>query len=305
MTDSNVNRELLKEMVKARKSRRRGFWIKLILFGLIGLIVIGSFFDKKSGAIFKPHVALVQIKGVIGEGLDVEAEPITIALKEAMENELSTGVILEINSPGGSPVQSAMIYDAVLDFRKEYTNKKIHCMVTDMAASGGYYIAASCEKIYANRASLVGSIGVVMSGLSGFGFTKAMENLGIERRMMTAGKHKGFLDPFSPVDDIEKVHTQLMLDNLHQEFIADVKKGRGEVLKSNVDIFSGFIWSANKALELGLIDGLSSRSKLAEDTFKQSNVYDYTPKKAPFAELWAYSKTMFGGFEILKNLNFH
>lgn len=299
----NINQELLTEMVKARKSRKRSFWLKLILFSFIALMIVGSFFSKKDGAIFKSHVALVQIKGVIGEGQDVEAEPIVAVLKEALENDLSTGVILELNSPGGSPVQSAIIYDAILELRDKHANKKIYCMVTDMAASGGYYIAAACEKIYANRASLIGSIGVVMSGLSGFGFTEAMKSLGVERRMMTAGEHKGFLDPFSPVDDIERAHTQSMLDNLHKEFIQDVKKGRGTALKDNGKLFSGFIWSANKAIGLGLIDGLSSRSKLAKETFKQTNIYDYTPRKDPFAELWAYSKMMFGRFEFLKNVN--
>jgi len=174
--------------------------------------------------------------------------------------------------------------------------------VTDLAASGGYYVASACENIYANRASLVGSIGVVLSGLAGFGFTEVMENLGIERRLMTAGKHKGYLDPFSPVDAKEQSHTQTMLDNLHLEFINDVKKGRGARLKDNEKIFSGLIWSGKKAHELGLIDDFSSRKKIAKEQFNLTNIYDYTPKKDSFEEFLAYSKAMLESLKFIGKL---
>jgi len=302
MTETeNVSRELLHELKSLKKSRRRKFFFKLI-FIFIAIAVVGVLLGKKEAAFFKPHVALVQLKGVIGEDQDIEAAPVMEALQTALNNDLSVGVILEINSPGGSPVQSALIYDEIRSLRKKHVGKNIHCMVTDIAASGGYYVASACEKIFANRASLVGSIGVVLSGLYTFGFTKAMEHLGIERRMMTAGKHKSFLDPFSPVDKAEQDHIQAMLDNLHAEFIADVKNGRGTKLKNTDEIFTGLIWSGKKALELGLIDGFSSRTRIAKDQFNKTNIYDYTPKKNPFDEFVRLSGALSDSLKLIKKL---
>ena len=224
------------------------------------------------------HTALVDLDGVIDAKGDASAEKINSALGSAFKDKDTKGVILRINSPGGSPVQSGIINDEVRRLRGVYPNVPLYVVVEDICASGGYFVAASADKIYVNKASLVGSIGVLMDG---FGFTGSMEKLGVERRLLTAGANKGFLDPFSPEDPKQKEYAQSMLDDIHQQFIAVVKKGRGKRLKDDPTLFSGLVSTGQKAVELGLADGYGSVESVARDVIKAENIVDYTEKSSP------------------------
>ena len=206
---------------------------------------------------------------------DASAEKITGALRDAFKNKNTQGVILRINSPGGSPVQSGIINDEMRRLRGKYPNTPLYVVVEDICASGGYFVAASADKIYVNKASLVGSIGVLMDG---FGFTGGMEKLGVERRLLAAGENKGFMDPFSPVDPKQKEFALGMLAEIHQQFIAVVKQGRGKRLKDNSEVFSGLIWTGQQAVELGLADGYGSVESVARDVIKAESIVDYTEK---------------------------
>jgi protease-4 len=224
------------------------------------------------------HTALVELEGVIDAKSDASAEKITSALQRAFKDKNTQGVILRINSPGGSPVQSGIINDEVRRLRGVYPNTPLYVVVEDICASGGYFVAASADKIYVNKASLVGSIGVLMDG---FGFTGGMEKLGVERRLLTAGENKGFMDPFSPVDAKQKDYALGMLNDIHQQFIAVVKQGRGKRLKDNPELFSGLVWTGQKAVELGLADGFGSVESVARDVIKAEPIVDYTEKSNP------------------------
>ena len=195
------------------------------------------------------------------------------ALNSAFSDNNSVGVILRINSPGGSPVQAGMINDEITRLRKAYPKKPLHVVVDEMCASGGYYIAVAADKIYVNKASIVGSIGVLMDG---FGFTGLMDKLGVERRLQTAGVNKGFMDPFSPQTERQKVYAQEMLNEIHQQFIDVVRKGRGKRLKETSDTFSGLFWTGTKAVEMGLADGFGTVESVAREEFKAEDVVDYT-----------------------------
>ena len=208
---------------------------------------------------------------------DASAEKITDALQSAFKDKNTQGVILRINSPGGSPVQSGIINDEVRRLRGVYPNTPLYVVVEDVCASGGYFVAASADKIYVNKASLVGSIGVLMDG---FGFTGGMEKLGVERRLLAAGENKGFMDPFSPVDPKQREYALGMLNDIHQQFIAVVKQGRGKRLKDDPELFSGLVWTGKKAVELGLADGYGSVASVARDVIKAEAVVDYTQKSS-------------------------
>jgi len=283
-TDSNNNkanweRETINELVFAavkeqRRSRRwalvfRGF----IALYLVAVLVVFLADTKASPSELVAHTALIEISGVIAAGGEASADNVVGALRKAFKNDKAAGVILRINSPGGSPVQSGYINDEIVRLRNKYPNKPLHAVIVDICASGGYYVAAAADNIYADKASLVGSIGVIMNG---FGFTEAMDKLGVERRLLTAGEHKGFLDPFSPVNPDEVTHTKGMLKNIHQQFINVVKNGRGERLADDEKLFSGYIWSGEKSLELGLIDGLGSSSYVAREIIGEEKMVDYT-----------------------------
>ena len=221
---------------------------------------------------------MVELEGVIDAKGDASAEKINNALQSAFKDKNTQGVILRINSPGGSPVQSGIINDEVGRLRRTYPNTPLYVVVEDICASGGYFVAASADKIYVNKASLVGSIGVLMDG---FGFTGGMEKLGVERRLLTAGENKGFMDPFSPVDPKQQEYALDMLNDIHQQFIAVVKKGRGKRLKDSPDLFSGLVWTGQKAVELGLADGYGSVESVARDVIKAESIVDYTEKSNP------------------------
>lgn len=222
------------------------------------------------------HTALVRLDGIISSDSKASAEHIIASLKAAFEDEETKGVVLEINSPGGSPVQSAYIYDEILRLREEHEDIPLHVVIGDMAASGGYYVAAAGEQIHVNPSSLVGSIGV---RLDSFGAVDFIDKLGIERRLLTAGKYKGLLDPFLPEDPTVNEHLQHTLDQVHKEFIDAVKAGRGERLKDNSDLFTGLVWSGREAVEMGLADDFGSSASVAKDIFEAEDLVEYTSEE--------------------------
>ena len=283
--EKNWERETLEKLAfsalkEQRKARRWGIFFKLLTFAYITFLILMVFEWRGDGDIIAAgkHTALVDLDGVIDAKGDASAEKITSALQAAFKDKETKGVILRINSPGGSPVQSGIINDEVRRLRGIYPNIPLYVVVEDICASGGYFVAASADKIYVNKASLVGSIGVLMDG---FGFTGSMEKLGVERRLLTAGANKGFLDPFSPEDPKQKEYAQSMLDDIHQQFIAVVKQGRGKRLKDDPQLFSGLIWTGQKAVDLGLADGFGSAESVARDVIKAENIVDYTEKSSP------------------------
>lgn len=268
--------------VEQKKARRWGILFKSLTFAYL-FVVLAMFFigSRGRGVVLptEPHVAVIRVEGVIAADEKANAGHIGMALRNAFENEHALGVVLAINSPGGSPVQSGYIYDEMMRLKTLHTDKKLYAVIADLGASGGYYIAAAADQIYADKASLVGSIGVTASG---FGFTEAIDKLGIERRHFTAGEHKAFLDPFSPIDEEEKEFWQKGLQLIHQQFINAVKEGRGDRLVMTDEITSGLIWNGEQAVELGLIDGLGSVRYVAREIIGEEELRDYTIKSSPF-----------------------
>ena len=221
------------------------------------------------------HTALVEVQGIIADGADASADNIIQGLRDAFKEPNAKAIILRINSPGGSPVQAGYVYDEIKRLRVKYKEKKVYAVITDMCASGGYYIAVAADEIYADKASIVGSIGVLMNG---FGFTKAMKKLGVERRLYTAGTSKGFLDPFSEVKKSDKAHIETLLGTIHKQFIDTVKEGRGKRLVDDEKLFSGLVWTGEESIALGLTDALGSSSFVAREIIKAEKIIDYTPR---------------------------
>jgi protease IV len=221
------------------------------------------------------HTAVVEIKGEIADGADASAEFVNAALRAAFEDEGAKAVVLLINSPGGSPVQAGMMNDEIVRLKAKY-NKPVYAVVEESCASAAYYIAVAADKIYVDKASIVGSIGVLMDG---YGFVGLMEKLGVERRLITAGENKGFLDPFSPMNDKQRAFAQSMLAQIHQQFITVVKTGRGKRLKETPETFSGLFWSGQQAVELGLADQLGSLNYVAREVVKTEEIIDYTRRE--------------------------
>ena len=232
-------------------------------------------YTHPEASLTSPHTAMVSIKGEIGSEGQGSAENIMSAMRLALEDSGSQALVLLINSPGGSPVQAGLINDEIQRLRALH-KKPIYAVVEESCASAAYYIAAAADKIYVDKASIVGSIGVLMDG---FGFTGLMEKLGVERRLMTAGANKGFLDPFSPQTPAQRAYAQIMLDQIHAQFIAVVKKGRGDRLKETPDMFSGLFWSGQQAVEMGLADALGSLDGVARDVVNAPDVVDYTMRE--------------------------
>jgi protease-4 len=283
--ETNWERETLEKLAFAalkeqRRARYWGIFFKMLTFAYVTFLIVMAFELRGDGdlGIDGKHTALVEMEGVIDAKGESSAEKVTTALQSAFKDKGTQGVILRINSPGGSPVQSGIINDEIGRLRGLYPNTPLYVVVEDICASGGYFVAASADKIYVNKASLVGSIGVLMDG---FGFTGGMEKLGVERRLLTAGENKGFMDPFSPVDPKQKEYALAMLGDIHQQFIDVVKKGRGKRLKDSPDLFSGLIWTGQKAVELGLADGFGSVESVARDVIKAESIVDYTQKSNP------------------------
>ena len=220
-----------------------------------------------------PHSALVEVSGVISDEGDASADRIVAALRAAFDDSGTAGVIVRVNSPGGTPVQAGYINDEIVRLRAMHPDTPLYAVIADVAVSGGYYVAAAADAIYASRSSMVGSIGVLMDG---FGFVDAMDKLGVERRLITAGEHKGFLDPFSPAAEEELAHLRSMLGEVHDEFVGAVKRGRGSRLANDEDIFSGLIWTGARGRELGLVDGFGNSSYVAREVIGAEDIVDFT-----------------------------
>jgi len=261
-----------------RRTRFWGIFFKLLTFAYLTVLIylaMGFGAEKERLARGK-HTALVEISGVIEAKGEANADDITSALQSAFKDKNTQGVILRINSPGGSPVQAGIINDEIQRLRKLHPNIPMYAVVEDICASGGYYIAAAADKIYVDKASIVGSIGVRMDS---FGFTGTMEKLGVERRVLTAGDNKDFLDPFLPLQDKDVVHAKSLLEEIHKQFIDVVKKGRGTRLKDSPELFSGLFWVGSKSVDLGLADALGSVDSVARDVIKAEEIVDFTRKE--------------------------
>jgi len=262
-----------------RRARHWGIFFKVLTFGYLFIIlfIFMGWFDQKDGALGSgKHTALVDLQGIIASDTIASADNIIPGLQDAFKDKNTQGVILRINSPGGSPVQAGQINDEIRRLRAKYPNIPLYAVVEDICASGGYYVAVAADKIFADKASLVGSVGVLIDG---FGFTGTMEKLGVERRLITAGSNKGFLDPFSAINPAQQEHAKQMVAQIHQQFIDVVKQGRGARLKEAPDTFSGLVWNGQKGVELGLVDGIGSLESVARDVIKAENIVDFTIKE--------------------------
>ncbi|MGK5024389.1 S49 family peptidase [Janthinobacterium sp. RB2R34] len=278
--NSQWERTVLEKLVFAtvqeqRAHRRWSIFFKLfsLLIVLFALWVFYDYNNMGDTETLGRHTALIDISGEIDSEGAGSAAVVIPALDKAFSDTGSVAVVLHINSPGGSPVQAGMIVDEMLRLRKGYPDKPLYVVVDEMCASGGYYIAAAADRIYVNKASVVGSIGVLMDG---FGFTGAMEKVGVERRLLTAGENKGFMDPFSPLSEKHKAHAQNMLNEIHQQFIAVVRAGRGKRLKETPETFSGLFWTGARAVEMGLADDFGTVDSVARDIVKAEDIVDYT-----------------------------
>ncbi|MDO8465137.1 MAG: S49 family peptidase [Gallionella sp.] len=286
MSDQNNNweRGVLEKLAmtavqEQRRARHWGIFFKVLTFGYLFIIlfIFMGWFDKKDGALGSgKHTALVDLQGVIASDTVASADNIIPGLQDAFKDKNTQGVVLRINSPGGSPVQAGQINDEIRRLRAKYPNIPLYAVVEDICASGGYYVAVAADKIFVDKASLVGSVGVLIDG---FGFTGTMEKLGVERRLITAGSNKGFLDPFSAINSAQQEHAKQMVAQIHQQFIDVVKQGRGARLKETPDTFSGLVWNGQKGMELGLVDGLGSLESVARDVIKAENIVDFTVKE--------------------------
>ena len=276
-------RELVTRLATAalkeqRRARLWGIFFKLLTFAYITLLLIMTvdWQGRTELGGGRKHTAMIDVNGTIAPGGEASAEKVTTALQAAFKDRNTQGVVLRINSPGGSPVQAQTIYDEMRRLRKKYPDIPIYAVVEDICASGGYFVAAGADRIYVGKASIVGSIGVLMNG---FGFTGLMEKLGVERRLITAGDNKGMLDPFSPLDEKDKQHVQAMMKDIHEQFIGVVREGRGKRLKEAPELFSGLVWTGQKSVDLGLADGIGSLEFVAREVVKAEDIVDFTQKE--------------------------
>ena len=298
---STIEKLLMATVVEQRRARR---W--RIFFRLVGLSVALLFLGVALGFIHPPeaattagrHTALVEIEGVLESGGESDADAVMAALRTAFKDASTAAVVMRINSPGGSPVQAGMIADEMRRLRALHPNVPLYAVIEEICASGGYYVAAAADRIYVDKASLVGSIGVLMDG---FGFTEAMGKLGVERRLLTAGENKGFLDPFSPLSEPQREHARKMLAVIHRQFIDTVKQGRGDRLKDSPELFSGLVWTGATSIELGLADEIGSVRSVARDVVKAEELVDYT-RRPNIAERLAKRAGMAAGQVIAREL---
>ncbi|BAN69062.1 S49 family peptidase [endosymbiont of unidentified scaly snail isolate Monju] len=290
VADAGWERELVENLAtealrEKRRARRWGIFFKLLTFLYLGVILYllnsgGDInLDQASG---RDHVALVELEGVIGPDGPASADQVNKGLRKAFRDSHTKAVVLRINSPGGTPVQASLIYDEIRRLRKKHEDIPLYVVVGDMCASGGYFVAAAADKIFVNRSSIVGSIGVLMDG---FGFTGALDKLGVERRLLTAGEHKGMLDPFSPLEPFDEAHARKMLSEIHAHFIEAVKEGRGDRLADDDTLFSGLFWTGQRAIDLGLADELGDLGHVARDVVGIEKVVDFTAKDDPLQRL--------------------
>jgi protease-4 len=292
-SDSESNgweRQLLRDLASAslreqRRARRWGIFFKLLTFLYLTVLILLWLPDKLPQTALKKsgeHTAVVEIKGLISSETEASADTVISGLRSAFKDKKTKGVVLRINSPGGSPVQSGYINDEIRRLRAKYPKIPVYAVVADICASGGYYIATAADKIYVDKASIVGSIGVLMNG---FGFVDSLDKLGIERRLLTAGENKALFDPFSPVKERDREHLQGMLEKIHQQFIEAVKRGRGDRLADDQRIFSGLFWTGEESIALGLSDGLGSSSYVAREIIGAEEIVDFTAKEDLFERL--------------------
>lgn len=278
-----LEKTLLATVEERRRARRWGIFFKLLGFTylLVLLAMFSPALSLKEAARTGDHTALVEVRGMIADDESASADNIVGSLRAAFKDKHTKGVVLRINSPGGSPVQSGYIYDEIRRLRAAHPDTRLYAVITDLGASGAYYIASAADAIYADKASLVGSIGVTAAS---FGFVEAMERLGVERRVYTAGEHKAFLDPFQPQKEGEVRFWREVLEVTHRQFIDSVKQGRGERLrdKDHPELFSGLVWSGEQALQLGLVDALGSASHVAREVVGAENLIDFTVRETPF-----------------------
>ncbi|HET9701745.1 MAG TPA: S49 family peptidase [Burkholderiales bacterium] len=281
--NNNWERGVLEKLATAalaeqRKARRWGIFFKLLTFGylFVLLFIAMDWIGPRDHALPGKHTAMVSIDGEISADSPASAENVIAGLQDAFEDKKTVGVVLRINSPGGSPVQAGYINDEIRRLRSEYPDIPVYAVVEDVCASGGYYVAVAADKIFVDKASLVGSIGVLMDG---FGFTGTIDKLGVERRLLTAGENKAFLDPFSPLPAAQREYAEKMLGEIHQQFIKVVRDGRGTRLRDSPEIFSGLIWTGARSVELGLADGFGSVDSVARDVVKAEEVVDFTPRE--------------------------
>lgn len=273
-----LNRFAFEVLREQRTARRWGIFFKFALLAYIAGISILSWRGTAPGAfVGAEHItALVEVKGLIAADLPAGADSVVTGLRAAFEDERTKGVVVRINSPGGSPVQAGYINDEIHRLRQKYPGIPVYAVIQDICASGGYYVAVAADEIYADKASIVGSIGVRMDG---FGFVDALEKLGVERRLLTAGEHKAFLDPFSPLKEGEVAHVSGLLEEIHRQFVNTVKRGRGDRLKAGTDLFSGLVWTGERSLELGLVDALGSASYVAREIVGAEDIVDFSPRQ--------------------------
>jgi protease IV len=283
MTDDIRERPLGEQLVaellaERRRARRWGIFFKLFTLALatLTLVAVLGIVAAKEHVCLDRCTALIDVRGELASGGRASAERISAGLQAAFKHAGTKGVILRINSPGGSPVQAGQIYDEVRRLRKLHPGTPVAAVVEEVAASGGYYVAAAADDIYVDKASMIGSIGVIVDG---FGFTGAMEKLGIERRVVTAGENKALFDPFEPVDPKQRAYIQRMVDEVHEQFIAAVRAGRGQrLVETTPGLFSGLVWNGKRAIDLGLADALGTVDGVARDVFKAEDVVDFTPE---------------------------
>jgi len=279
----NWERKTLEKVALAaiQEQRRARHWsilFKLLIFIYLFVVLFLwlGWIGKKDSTSSGKHTALVELRGVIGPESSASADTVIAGLQDAFKDKGTQGVILRINSPGGSPVQAGHINDEIKRLRAKYPDIPIYAVVEDICASGGYYVAVAANQIYVDKGSIIGSIGVLMDG---FGFTGLMDKLGIERRLLAAGDNKGFLDPFSPVSESQQQYAATMLDEIHQQFITVVRQGRGQRLKETPELFSGLLWVGTRSVELGLADALGSVDYVAREVIKAEEIVDFTPRE--------------------------
>jgi protease IV len=276
-----LNRLSFASLAEQRRARRWSIFFKLLISSYILIVLVmamrGSSDD--GSARFVDHTAIIEINGLISDATRANADTIIEGLRNAFASKHTKGVVLRINSPGGSPVQADYVYREIVRMKQEHPNIPVHAVIADIGASGAYYIASAADNIYVNPSSIVGSIGVLMNG---FGFVDVMKKVGVERRLLTSGEHKGMLDPFQPLKKGDVKHVKSVLDDVHREFIAAVKAGRGERLGDDPNLYSGMFWSGIKSIELGLADEIGDVDYVAREVIKAEDVVDYTPQPDMF-----------------------
>ncbi len=308
-SSSVVDRLVFAALREQRRARRWRVFFMLFFIVYLSVVTIMLFSGATSdtgptqAADGEMHTALVRLSGVIASGEEAGAENVISGLQAAFKHGDTAGVVLEINSPGGSPVQAAYIYDEIRRLRAKHEAIPLYAVVSDIAASGGYYVAAAADRIYVNKSSLVGSIGV---RLDMFGFVELMQKLGVERRLLTAGENKALLDPFLPEQEAQRAHLQGVLNEVHAHFIDAVKSGRGDRMVESEELFSGLIWSGEKALDLGLADAYGTRLSVARD-LSAEDIVDFTPRQSLLTRIAdrigasageSVSEMLFGGINV-------